>query len=89
MYIEMAKHAKASSQDSVHSVLFDFFNLIIVGGFRVSEYTQKTQTKVDQFDYALGNKVVKAFIPSDWQFYNASGCLMMIHSLNGLAKVPK
>jgi hypothetical protein len=38
MYIEMAKHAKASSQDSVHSVLFDFFNLIRVGGFRVSEY---------------------------------------------------
>ncbi len=50
MYLEMGKHAKASSQNSVHSVLFDFFNLIRVGGFRVSEYTQKTS----------GNKVVKA-----------------------------
>jgi hypothetical protein len=89
MYVEMAKHAKTSSQDSVHSVLFDFFNLIRVGGFRVSEYAQKTQTKVDQFEYASGNKTVKAFIPSDWQFYDASGCLMTIHSLNGLAEVPK
>jgi hypothetical protein len=89
MCVEMANRAKASSQDSVHSVLFDFFNLIRVGGFKVSEYTQKTQTKVDEFEYALGNKVVKAFIPSDWQFYNASGRLMTIHSLNGLAEVPK
>jgi hypothetical protein len=89
MYVEMTQHAKAFSQDSVHSVLFDFFNLIRVGGFRVSEYAQKTQTKVNKFEYASGNKVVKAFIPSDWQFYNASGCLMTIHSLNGLAEVPK
>jgi hypothetical protein len=66
MYVEMAKHAKASPQDSVHSVLFNFFNLIRVGGFRVAEYAQKTQTKVDEFEYALGNKVVKVFIPSDW-----------------------
>jgi hypothetical protein len=85
----MAKHAKASSQDSVHSVLLDFFKLIRVGGFRVSEYAQKTQTKVDEFEDASGNKVIKAFIPSDWQFYNASRRLMMIHSLNGLAEVPK
>jgi hypothetical protein len=89
MYIEMAKRAKTSSQDYVHSVLFDFFNLIKVGGFRVSGYAQKTKTKVDQFDYALGNKVDKAFIPSDWQFYDASGRLMTIHSLNGLAEIPK
>jgi hypothetical protein len=61
MYVEMAKRAEASPQDSVHSVLFNFFNLIRVGGFRVAEYAQKTQTKVDEFEYALGNKVVKAF----------------------------
>jgi hypothetical protein len=89
MYVELAKRAKAFSQDSVHFVLFDFFNLIRVGGLRVSEYAPKTQTKVDEFEYASGNKVIKAFIPSDWQFYNASRHLMTIHSLNGLAKVPK
>jgi hypothetical protein len=41
MYVEMAKRAKISPQDSVDSVLFDFFNLIRVGGFRVAEYAQK------------------------------------------------
>jgi hypothetical protein len=47
MYVEMAKSTKASSCDSVDSVLFDIFNLIRVGGFRVAEYAQKTQTKVN------------------------------------------
>jgi hypothetical protein len=89
MYVEMAKRAEAFSQDSVHSILFDFFNLIRVGGFRFSEYAQKTQTKIDEFEYAFGKKVIKAFIPSDWQFYNASRRLMTIHSLNGLVKIPK
>jgi hypothetical protein len=89
MYVEMARLSKAFSQDSVHSVLFDFFNLIRVGGFRVSEYAQKTQAKANEFEYAFSNKVVKAFISSDWQFYDASGCLMTIHSFNGLAEVPK
>jgi hypothetical protein len=65
MYVEKAKRAEASPQDSVHSVLFNFFNLIRVGGFRVSKYAQKLQTKVDEFEYGSGNKVVKAFIPSD------------------------
>ena len=89
MYVEMAKRAEASPQDSVHSVLFDYFNLIRVGGFRVSEYAQKLQTKVDEFEYGSGNKVVKAFVPPDWQFYDANGRLLTIHSLNGLAEVPK
>ena len=41
MYVEMAKRAEASPQDSVHSVLFDYFNLIRVGGFRVFSNTPK------------------------------------------------
>jgi hypothetical protein len=82
MYIEMAKRAKISSQDSVDSVLFDFFNLIRVGGFRVAEYTQKTQTKINEFEYGSGNKVVKAFVRTDWSFYDANGRLVTLHSLD-------
>jgi hypothetical protein len=41
MYVEIAKRAEASPKDSVDSVLFDCFNLIRVGGFRVAEYAQK------------------------------------------------
>ncbi len=84
----MATRAKSSERDSVHSVLFDFFNFIRVGGFRVFEYAQKTQTNIDEFEYASGRKVVKAFIPSDWSFYNASKWLVTIYSLRGLSEVP-
>jgi hypothetical protein len=89
MYVEMAKHAKASPWDSVDSELFDFFNLIRVGGFRVTEHAQKTQTKDDEYEYPSGSKVVKAFTSLDWHFYDASGCLITLHSLDGLAKAPK
>ena len=81
--------APAAATARTMTVKFDFFNLIRVGGFRVSKYAQKLQTKVDEFEYGSGNKVVKAFIPSDWQFYNASGHLLTIYSLNGLTEVPK
>jgi hypothetical protein len=88
MYVEMAKRAEISSQDSVDSVLFDFFNLIRVGGFRVAEYAQKTQTKIDEFEYGSGNKVVKAFVFTDWSFYDAKGYLMTLHSLDGSGDPP-
>ncbi len=49
MYVAMAKMAKTSLVDSAESVVFEFFNLIRVGGFRVAEYAQTTQTRVDEF----------------------------------------
>jgi hypothetical protein len=85
----MAKRAKISSHNTVDSVLFDFFNLIRVGGFRVAEYAQKTQTKINEFEYGLGNKVAEAFVPTDWSFYDANGRLMMLHSLDGSGDPPK
>jgi hypothetical protein len=89
MYVKMAKQAKISSEDSVDSVLFDFVNFIRVGGFRVAEYAQKTQTKIDEFEYGLGNKVVKAFVPTDWSFYDTNGRLVTLHSLNRSGDPPK
>jgi hypothetical protein len=61
----MTERAKASSCNLVDFVLFDFFNSIRVGGFRVAEYAQKTQTKVIKLEYASGNKVVEAFAATD------------------------
>ena len=84
MYVVMAKLAKTSLVDSAESVVFEFFNLIRVGGFRVAEYAQTTQTRVDEFEYASGNKVIKAFIPTDWKFYNGKDRLITTHSLDGL-----
>ena len=82
----MLKHL---STNSINSMLFDLFNLIRVGGFRVAEYVQITQTKIDEYEYPSGSKVVKAFISIDWRFYDASGCLITSHSLDDLAEVPK
>jgi hypothetical protein len=54
-----------------------------VAGFRLAEYAQTTQTKVDEFEYASGNKTIKAFIlPTDWKFYDGKGRLISTHSLD-------
>ncbi len=55
----------------------------------MAEYAQTTQNKIDVHEYASGNKATKAFVPSDWKFYNDNGHLMMVHSLNSLVDPPK
>jgi len=70
MFVAMANHACDSDQDSVESVTFNWITLGRVAGFRVAEYAQTTQNKIDEFEYASGNRVIKAFVSSDWTFYN-------------------
>ena len=88
MFVAIANHACDSDRDSAESVIFDWITLGRVAGFRVAEYAQTTQNKVDEFEYASGNRVIKAFIPPDWQFYNKKGRLMTVHSLDGLTDPP-
>jgi hypothetical protein len=52
-------------------------------------YSIVTVNKIDAYEYASGNKATKAFVSSDWKFYNDNGCLMMVHSLNSLADLLK
>ena len=65
MYVALAKLAKESLPDLAESVVFRFFNLIRVTGFRVAEYAQTTQTRVNKFNYASGNRVINSFIPTN------------------------
>ncbi len=65
MYAAMAKLASILDQDSAESVTIDWFNIIKYIGFRVAEYAQTTQSKVDEFEQASDYKVVKAFIAND------------------------
>ena len=88
MFVAIANHSCDSDRDSAESVIFDWITLGRVAGFRVAEYAQTTQNKVDEFEYPSGNRVIKAFIPPDWQFYNKKGRLMTVHSLNGLTDPP-
>jgi hypothetical protein len=50
MLVVMAKLATESDQDSAKSMTFDWFCLCRVAGFRVSEYAQTTQSKVDEHE---------------------------------------
>ncbi len=59
-----------------------------MAGFRVAVYAQTIQIKVDEFEYASGNRVIKAFVSLDWNFYNKKGRLIMVHSLDGLSDPP-
>ena len=87
MFASMEKLAKESLMDSAISVIFDIFCLIRITGFRVAEYAQTTQTKVDLHEYPSGNLVVKAFLPTDWAFKNDKGRLIKIHSLKANANL--
>ncbi len=68
MFANMEKFARESPRDSAISAIFDFFCLIRITGFRIAEYGQTTQTKVDMHEYPSENSVAKAFLPTDWVF---------------------
>ena len=89
MFVEMANLTCDSDSNSAISVTFDWLALGRILGFRVAEYAQTTQSQVDAYEYASGNKVIKAFIPSDWSFYDEKGRLITIHSLEILHITPK
>jgi hypothetical protein len=76
IYSALLDQAKKSLVDSAETVIFDWFTLIRITGLRCAEYAQKTQTNVDEHEYASGKHVIKAFVPSDWKFYNSKGRLI-------------
>jgi hypothetical protein len=40
------------------------------------------QTAINKHEYPSGKRVVKAFLPTDWKFYNQKGNIMHDHPLN-------
>ena len=89
MFVEMANLTCDSDPNSAISVTFDWLALGRVLGFRVAEYAQTTQSQIDEYEYASGNKVIKAFIPSDWRFYDEKGRIITIHSLEKAHITPR
>jgi hypothetical protein len=73
MFVEIVNLACDSDHNSAVSVTFDWLALGRILGLRVAEYAQTTQSQVDEYEYASGKKVIKAFIPSDWSFYSKKG----------------
>jgi hypothetical protein len=71
-----------SATNSLKAVVADWFTFIRITGLRCLEYAQKTQIAVDEHEYPSGKRVVKAFLPTDWKFYNQKGNVMHVHPLN-------
>ena len=89
MFIEIANLTCNSDHDSAVSVTFDWLALGRILGFWVAEYTHTTQSQINMYEYASGNKVIKAFISPDWRFYDEKGRLITIHSLEEARVTPK
>jgi hypothetical protein len=73
MFVNMGKLAVILTKNLANSVLHDWFCLISICGFRVAEYAQTTQTKVDMHQYSSGKEVIKAFLPGDWVIRTIKG----------------
>ena len=72
---------KSEDKDSIESVVADWFTLIRITGLRCAEYAQKTQSKVDEHEYPSGRRVIKAFIATDWKFFDKDGKTINVHPL--------
>jgi hypothetical protein len=59
MFVNMGKLAAILPKNSANSVLHDWFCLIRICGFRVAEYAQTTQTKINVHQYSSGKEVIK------------------------------
>ena len=83
MFAALLNLAKKPAVNSVEAVVSDWFTFIRITGLRCAEYAQKTQSTFDEHEYPSGKPVVKAFIPTDWKFYDSSDSLIRIHTLKG------
>jgi hypothetical protein len=83
MYSTVLDLANKSPVDSLESVVADWFTLTGITGLHCAEYAQRTQSSINEHEYPSGKGIVKAFIPTDWKFYNSKGSLICNHTLNG------
>ena len=70
-----------SATDSLEVVVADWFTFIRITGLQCAEYTQKMQIAANEHEFPSGKHVVKAFLPTDWKFYNQKGNVMHDHPL--------
>jgi hypothetical protein len=67
--------ANKSPINSIKAMVADWFILIRITGLCCAKYAQKNQTSFEEYEYPSGKRVIKAFISSDWKFYNGKGTL--------------
>ncbi len=71
IFAQLQRSAASSKNcDLVNNLLFSFVSLGRYIGPRLSEYAQTTQDKVNYHTYPSGTMVIKAFVASDFIFYD-------------------
>jgi hypothetical protein len=83
MFTALLDLANKSPVNSLDAVVADWFNLLRITRLMCAEYAPKTQSAFDEHEYPSGKRVAKAFIPTDWKFYNNKGGLIRTHNLKG------
>jgi hypothetical protein len=71
------------------AVVTNWSTFIRVTGLRLTEYAQKTESKVDVHNYPSDKQVIKAFLPTDWIFYDENGRVIRDHSSGEACPSPK
>jgi hypothetical protein len=82
MFASLLEVAKHSPLDSLEVNVADWMIFVQITGLRCAKYAQKTQSGVDEHIYLPGKQVVKAFLPTDGEFYDNTGATIVIHPLN-------
>jgi hypothetical protein len=86
IFAEIACATKAShSLDLDRNLLFDILTLARYIGPHVREYAQTTQNKVDYHVYPNGTRVIKAFTPNDFVFYDKDNHMLSTLDESSLA----
>jgi hypothetical protein len=79
IFAELQRSAASSKNcDSVNNLLLDVVSLGCYIGPRLSEYAQATQDKVDYHTYPSSMTVIKAFVASDFIFYDGKKHIVKI-----------
>jgi hypothetical protein len=73
---------RSESKDSIEAVVANWFSLIRITNLQCAEYAQKTQSAVDEHEYPSGRHITKAFVPTDWKFYDKDGVTINVHPLS-------
>jgi hypothetical protein len=61
MFAALILRGKEANANSIIAVVYDWFCIIYICGFRCAEYAQTKQTTVDIHQYPSGTQVIKAF----------------------------
>jgi len=82
MFASLLEVAKHSAPDSLEVNVADWMIFVRITGLRCAEYAHKNQSGVDEHLYPSGKRVAKAFLTTDWEFYDDTGAIISIHPLN-------